>query len=123
MKAVIAEQIGTWSEVLKITDWPPIEDLPPKALHVQTSACGMGFPDLLQVEGKYQLKAEPPFVPAASVTGKILAIGAEVDPSAFKVGDRVAGLPARRRRGSPPTARTRSNRRPLRDRRFSHARP
>lgn len=91
MKAVIAEQIGTWSEVLKITDWPPIEDLPPKALHVQTSACGMGFPDLLQVEGKYQLKAEPPFVPAASVTGKILAIGAEVDPSAFKVGDRVAG--------------------------------
>ena len=64
MKAVIAEKLGSFREVLKLTDLPPIDAIPASALHVRVTACGMGFPDLLQVEGKYQLVAEPPFVPA-----------------------------------------------------------
>ena len=91
MKAVVAEKIGAWDEVLKMMELPPIEDVPAGALHVKVTACGMGFPDLLQVEGKYQMKAEPPFVPVIYVAGRVVRIGADVDPSAFKVGDRVVG--------------------------------
>lgn len=91
MKAVVAEKVGHWSEVLKLTDLPPIEEIPPGALHVRVTACGMGFPDLLQVEGKYQLVAEPPFVPAGYVIGEVLGLGAEVDAASFKMGDRVVG--------------------------------
>jgi len=91
MRAVVAENLGTWREVLKLTDLPPIDAIPPEALHVRVTSCGMGFPDLLQVEGKYQLKAEPPFVPAGYVTGEVLGLGSEVDPGSFNVGDRVVG--------------------------------
>jgi NADPH2:quinone reductase len=91
MKAVVALRTGTWSEVLKLTDHAPIGSVPPDALHVRVRACGMGFPDLLQVEGKYQAKAEPPFVPAGYVSGEVIALGPGVDPAKFKVGDRVVG--------------------------------
>lgn len=91
MKAVVASRIGTWSEVLTLTDHAPIGVLPANALHVRVRSCGMGFPDLLQVEGKYQAKAEPPFVPAGYVTGEVLALGSEVDSAKFKPGDRVVG--------------------------------
>lgn len=91
MKAVIAEKIGAWDEVLTLKEVPGVDEIPDQALHVRVSACGMGFPDLLQVEGKYQLEAKPPFVPAGYVTGEILGLGAGVDPTRFKIGDRVAG--------------------------------
>ena len=91
MKAVIANTIGAWNEVLELTEIPEIHEIPDEALHVRVHACGMGFPDLLQVEGKYQLEAKPPFVPAGYVTGEIIGLGSAVDGSRFKIGDRVAG--------------------------------
>ena len=46
--------------------------------------------DLLQVEGKYQTKAEPPFVPVMYVSGEVIGIGPGCDPQ-WKLGDRVVG--------------------------------
>jgi D-arabinose 1-dehydrogenase-like Zn-dependent alcohol dehydrogenase len=67
-------------------------------LKIRVSACGMGFPDLLQSADKYQTKAEPPFVPVQYAVGEIVAIGegaASGDDfsydGVFKVGDRVVG--------------------------------
>ena len=50
----------------------------------------MNFPDTLIIEGKYQLKAEPPFAPGAEVAGVVREIGARVKQVA--VGDRVAAV-------------------------------
>ncbi|MGL1080520.1 alcohol dehydrogenase catalytic domain-containing protein, partial [Vibrio parahaemolyticus] len=41
-------------------------------------------------QGKYQLKAAPPFVPGAEVAGRIIETGAKV--TQFKVGDNVAAF-------------------------------
>ena len=67
-------------------------------LKIRVSACGMGFPDLLQSADKYQVKAEPPFVPVQYAVGDIVAIGDGAESGenfsydgVFKVGDRVVG--------------------------------
>jgi len=91
MRAVVAEDIGPWRSVLKLAERPPIQQVPQGALHVEVSACGMGFPDLLQVEGKYQQKAQPPFVPVNYISGRVLSVGDGVDAGAFQIGDRVVG--------------------------------
>jgi NADPH2:quinone reductase len=94
-RAVICERIGTWSDVLKLTDISALSPIPADALHVRVTCAGMSFPDLLQVEGKYQQKAEPPFVPVNCIAGVVLAIGADVDSATgWKVGDRVVGSAA-----------------------------
>jgi NADPH2:quinone reductase len=93
MRAVVVEKLGHFCEVLTLTDVPPIDAIPPGALHILVSACGMGFSDLLQVEGKYQLVAEPPFVPAGYVIGETLGLGSDVDPAQFKIGERVVEKP------------------------------
>src|SRR3546814_8585572 len=46
--------------------------------------------DLLIIQGKYQLKAQPPFVPGAGVTGTVLEVGEKVQH--IKAGDAVAAL-------------------------------
>lgn len=88
---VVATSVGPWRDVLKLVEMPPLNEPPPGTLHVRMSACGMGFPDLLQVEGKYQQKAKPPFVPVIYCAGHVVTVGSGVDPASFKVGDRVVG--------------------------------
>jgi NADPH2:quinone reductase len=48
------------------------------------------FSDMLQIEGKYQQKATPPFVPVMYVAGEIIEIGPDCE-TGFEVGDRVVG--------------------------------
>lgn len=130
VRAVLATAIGDWRQTLKLTDLPPLPDIPPPvracmlsarpsahslssghsccwleffvlhllqgALKIQVSACGMGFPDLLQSADKYQVKAEPPFVPVQYAVGTIVAIGESASSGdtfsydgVFQLGDRV----------------------------------
>lgn len=91
MKAALAEELGTWSKVLKIVDLPPIDDVPPDAIHVRVTACGMGFRDLLMIEGKHQDKPAPPFVPVVCTAGQVVALGSDVTFPSLEVGDRVVG--------------------------------
>lgn len=54
---------------------------------VDVKAAGVNFPDILLVEGKYQMKPEPPFVPGMESAGVVSALGEGV--SDVKEGDRV----------------------------------
>jgi NADPH:quinone reductase len=57
---------------------------------VEIHAASLNFPDLLIVQGKYQMKPPLPFVPGAEFAGTVLAVGAGVKH--LKVGQGVACL-------------------------------
>ena len=57
---------------------------------VAIEAASLNFPDLLIVQGKYQLKPPLPFVPGAEFAGRVDAVGERV--SGINVGQRVACL-------------------------------
>lgn len=87
MRAMLCRQLGS-PDVLKMEEIPsPV----PKAGEVllEVKACGVSFPDVLMVQGKYQIKPELPFSPGIEVAGIIKAVGDQV--SGFKPGDAVFG--------------------------------
>ncbi len=53
-------------------------------------ACGVNFPDVLMVAGKYQHQPPLPFAPGAEVSGEIIELADDV--SNFKVGQHVIAL-------------------------------
>jgi len=59
-------------------------------LHVDVRAFAPGFPDLLMVQGLYQLKPALPFTPCAEFSGTVRALGSGVE--GYRVGDRVMGV-------------------------------
>jgi NADPH2:quinone reductase len=54
---------------------------------IEVHAAGVNFPDVLLTYGKYQFKADPPFVPGGEAAGIVRAVGGAVTEIA--VGDRV----------------------------------
>ncbi len=59
-------------------------------VRIRNLAAGLNFFDILQIQGKYQIKPPFPFTPGAEVSGVIEAIGPDV--SGFTPGDRVIAL-------------------------------
>ena len=59
-------------------------------VRVAIKAASLNFPDLLIVQGKYQMKPNPPFVPGAEFAGVVEAVGEGVKHLA--VGTQVAGF-------------------------------
>lgn len=88
MKAIVCPELGG-PEVLVYRDvtLPPPG---PAEVRIKVAAAGVNFPDILQIAGKYQFKANPPFTPGAEVSGVVTAVGAKV--TRLAVGDRVATL-------------------------------
>lgn len=62
----------------------------PGEVLVQVHAASLNFPDLLTVQGKYQIKPPLPFVPGSEYAGVVQALGEGV--KGVKTGDRVAVL-------------------------------
>jgi len=87
MKALICEAYGP-PETLGIVELPEPVAGPGEAL-VGVSHASLNFFDLLVIENKYQVKPPLPFSPAAEFSGRILALGPDVE--GFSVGDRVLG--------------------------------
>ena len=87
MKALICPALGP-AENLKIVDLDP-PAFGPGEVVVDVVYAALNFFDTLIIEGKYQLKPEPPFSPAGEFSGRVAALGAGV--TQFKVGDRVMG--------------------------------
>src|ERR1700728_3428528 len=72
-----------------------LEDIPsPVAradeVKIRLEACGIGFPDLLIAQGRYQLKPAPPFTLGGEFAGVVVAAGENV--AGLRRGDRVAGF-------------------------------
>lgn len=88
MQAWWCEEFGG-PEVLRWATRPTPE---PAAGEVRIAirAASLNFPDLLIVQGKYQLKPPRPFVPGAELAGVVEAVGAGV--AHLKAGDRVAAF-------------------------------
>jgi NADPH2:quinone reductase len=55
---------------------------------VDVRAAGVNFPDVLVSYGRYQFKADPPFVPGGEIAGVVSGVGSGV--TGIEIGDRVA---------------------------------
>jgi NADPH:quinone reductase len=71
------------------------EEVPSRApgkteVRIAVKAAGVNFPDTLIIQGKYQLKAEPPFTPGGEVAGEVLEVGEKIKH--VRPGDAVAAL-------------------------------
>jgi NADPH2:quinone reductase len=84
-RAVLCRSLGGLEE-LSLEDVPS-RPLGPGEVRVALHACGVNFPDVLQVAGKYQYKPPLPFTPGVESAGVVSEIGAGVTSRA--VGDRV----------------------------------
>ena len=85
MRAIVARAVGP-PEELTIEEMPDPAPGPGEVL-VDIRAAAVNFPDLLVIEGKYQVIPPHPFVPGKEGAGVIAATGEGVDGLA--VGDRV----------------------------------
>jgi NADPH:quinone reductase len=86
MKAVVCREHGLPDNLELVTDWPePI--LGEHDVLIDVKAAGLNFPDVLMIQGKYQMQPEMPFIPGGECAGVVAAVGAKV--SRFKVGDKV----------------------------------
>jgi NADPH2:quinone reductase len=87
MRAALYKQLGSIEEVVVEDIAPPVPDKGQVAVSVK--AVGIAFPDVLLVQGKYQVKFDPPFSPGFEFAGVVKSVGEGV--TAFKAGDTVLG--------------------------------
>ena len=90
MRAVLCRQWGT-PDTLTLEDIPSPQTGADEVL-IDVKACALSFPDVLTIQGKYQIKPAFPFSPGVEVAGIIKAVGSGIGGNAgFKPGDRVFG--------------------------------
>ena len=89
MKAVVSHEFAPFRHVV-------VEQMPdpvpgPGELVIDIEASDVNFPDILQIEGMYQVRAPRPFIPGLGAIGRVSAVGPEV--ADFVLGQRVLALP------------------------------
>ena len=86
-----AWRVHDWGEPesMAFEEAPPPEPAPDQ-VRIRNYAAGLNFFDILQVQGKYQIKPPFPFTPGAEVAGSVDAVGPGV--TAFARGDRVLSI-------------------------------
>jgi NADPH2:quinone reductase len=85
MKAIVCRTLGLPRDL--VFDDAPDPTPGPGAILIDVHAAGVNFPDVLLIQGKYQVRPPLPFVPGVEVAGVVAAVGAAVE--GFRVGDRV----------------------------------
>jgi NADPH:quinone reductase len=88
MKAIVCRTFGPPGD-LKLEEVPEPK-LGATGLRVEVHSAGLNFPDVLIVQGKYQVRPEFPFSPGAEVAGIVREVGERA--TGFAVGDRVMAL-------------------------------
>ena len=85
MRAVVCHSYGPPEglAVDEVTDPVP----GPGQLVVRVHAAAVNFPDVLMIEGKYQVKAPVPFTPGSELAGEVIAVGEGVS---YRPGQRVS---------------------------------
>jgi NADPH2:quinone reductase len=89
MRALICKEIGP-TDKLVIEEQPDPVAGPGEVL-VHVHAAGINFPDILVIQGLYQVKIEPPFIPGTEAAGIVSAVGEGINQ--YKPGDRVMIMP------------------------------
>jgi NADPH:quinone reductase len=85
MRAVVCREFGHYRNMAIETVEDPIPG--PGQVAIQVRATAVSFANILQIAGRHQNKATPPFTPGAEVAGIITAAGPGA--SGFTPGDRV----------------------------------
>jgi NADPH:quinone reductase len=88
MRAVICREFKDIAD-LEIGAFEP-KPLTPDGVRIKVGAAGLNFPDVLVIQGKYQVKPPLPFVPGMEGAGTVLEVGSEV--RGLKPGQRVMGF-------------------------------
>jgi NADPH2:quinone reductase len=88
MKAIVCKAWG-------LPDTLVLEDLPvpvagPGQVVIDVKAAAVNFPDVLIIQGKYQVKPKLPFTPGNELAGVVSAVAADINH--VKVGDRVIAM-------------------------------
>ena len=88
MKAILCKTYGTPDDLVleDVADPQPGEN----EVRIAIKACGVNFPDVLMIAGKYQVQPPMPFTPGAEISGDIVEVGQKV--AHLKVGQRVLAL-------------------------------
>lgn len=85
MRAVVCRKLGP-PEAVSLEDLPS-PTVGPGQARVRVRACGINFPDVLMIAGKYQHKPELPFIPGMEAAGEVLEVADDV--TSVAPGDRV----------------------------------
>jgi len=88
MRAVVCREFGTAKD-LQISEIGTPDPQPGEVL-MDNHVAALNFPDTLAIAGKYQIRAEPPFVPGGEAAGTVVAVGDGVTD--YKPGDRVISV-------------------------------
>ena len=91
MKALVCKELGLADKLELADDWAEPE-LGDHDVLINVKAAGLNFPDVLIIQGKYQIQPELPFIPGGECSGVVEAVGPDV--TRFKVGDKVLSMGA-----------------------------
>jgi NADPH2:quinone reductase len=86
MKAVVCSEHGMADKLNLVDDWAEPE-VGEHDVVIDVKAAGLNFPDVLIIQGKYQMQPDLPFIPGGECSGVVEAVGDKV--TRFKVGDKV----------------------------------
>lgn len=89
--AVVCSEHGLPDKLTLRTDWP-VREIGEYDVHIKVRAAGLNFPDVLIIQGKYQMQPDMPFVPGGECSGVVAAVGDKV--TKFNVGDEVVHMGA-----------------------------
>lgn len=90
-RAVVCRELGLPDTLDFVQDWS-VPELGPNDVLVGVKAAGLNFPDVLIIQGKYQVQPELPFVPGGECAGVVKAVGDAV--TRWNVGDEVIQMGA-----------------------------
>jgi NADPH2:quinone reductase len=71
MKAMVCPGFGATLELREVETPRP----GPGEVLISVTACGVNFADGLMIDGRYQMKREPPFIPGLEVSGRVAECG------------------------------------------------
>lgn len=86
MRAVVCRRYGPPEGL--VLDEVPDPTPGPGEVVVRVRAAAVNFPDVLLIDGKYQVRIPVPFTPGSELAGDVIAVG---DGVGFAPGDRVSG--------------------------------
>lgn len=87
MRAWRVEELGDPWEKCRVQEYE-LPEVPDEVCRIEVEATDLNFADILQCQGSYQVRIDPPFTPGMNACGTVIEAG---DRARFEVGDRIVG--------------------------------